>query len=277
MIINLKKKKIPLILINGRITKKTFNRWKFLPKFSKKIFSNFDLCLPASRESYSYLKKFGAKNIKYIGNLKFSESETEIPKINNRIKKNLKKRKTWCASSTHHTEEIICAKVHIKLKKKYENLITIIIPRHIERCDKIKKELEQLNLKVSVYTSKQSINLNTDIYLVNSYGKTKTFYNYTDNVFLGGSLIKHGGQNPIEAARFGCNILTGPFVHNFTEIFKFLDNHNISKTIINEDQLTNKLRILLSKKNRVGKIKKKLKIIGKNILANTYREINLIN
>ena len=277
MILNLKKREIPLILLNGRITKKTFNRWKFFPKFSKKIFSNFNLCFPASKESYSYLKRFGVKNVKFIGNLKFSQSETEIPKINNKIKDSLKKRKTWCASSTHQTEEAICAKAHIKLKEKFHNLITIIIPRHIERSDKIKKELEKLKLKVHLHTSNQNIKLNTDIYLVNSYGNTKTFYNHTNNVFLGGSLIKHGGQNPLEAARFGCNILTGPFVHNFTEIFKFLEKHKISKTISNEEKLTDKLRILLRKKHKVNKIKTKLEIIGKNILKNTYKEINLIN
>ena len=126
MILNLKKKKIPLILLNGRITKKTFNRWKFFPKFSKKVFSNFNLCFPASKESYSYLKRFGVKNVKFIGNLKFSQSETEIPKINNKIKDSLKKRKTWCASSTHQTEEAICAKTHIKLKEKFHNLIIFL-------------------------------------------------------------------------------------------------------------------------------------------------------
>ena len=121
------------------------------------------------------------------------------------------------------------------------------------------------------------INSKTDIYLVNSYGKTKAFFNNTKNVFLGGSLINHGGQNPLEAARFGCNIFNGPSIHNFTEIYNFLEKNKISQKILNQKQLVNKLSLLFRKKNKSNKIEKKLKQIGKNILEKSYKEINFIN
>ncbi len=273
-ILNLKEKKIPIILINGRITKKSFNRWRLAPGFAEKIFNNFNLCLSSSNESFRYLKALKAKNIKLIGNLKFSQTENTNTPIDKATKNFVRSRKTWCASSTHNTEEIFCGLVHLRLKKKIKNLLTIIIPRHVERVDDIKKDLVNLKLKVHTHLPKKKIPKNTDIYLVNSYGLTKSFYNKCNNVFLGGSLIKHGGQNPLEAVRYGCHILHGPDYSNFTEIYDFLKKNKISTKIKNQKDLIKNLIILLSKKNKTKKIQNKLKNIGKKILKNTYKEIN---
>ena len=143
--------------------------------------------------------------------------ENEKIILPNNLKKFISKKKVWCASSTHYTEENFCAIVHKELKKKYKNLLTIIIPRHIERVNEIKSEMLNLKLKIHTHESNRKIDNDTDIYIVDSYGKTKTFYNLCKNVFLGGSIIKHGGQNPLEAARYGCNILHGPNIENFSK------------------------------------------------------------
>ena len=276
MILRLKQNKIPINLINGRITKKTFKKWMLVPNFAFKIFSQFELCLSSNNVSFKYLKALNASKVKFIGNLKFSQSETKIPKIQKNIKKIINKRDTWCASSTHQSEEITCGMVHLNLKKRFKNILTIIIPRHIERSKKIKKDLEKLNLKVHLDESKiNKISPDIDVYLVNSYGKTKAFFNNTNNVFLGGSLINHGGQNPLEAARLGCNILTGPSTHNFTEIYNFLEKNKISQKIFNQKQLFNKLSLLLNKRKHTNKIEQKLQQIGQKILKKSYKEINL--
>ena len=183
-------------------------------------------------------------------------------------------RKTWCASSTHYNEENFCGITHIKLKKKFKNLLTIIIPRHINRCNSIKAELNNLNLKVHLDEPKKKIDPNTDIYLVNSYGKTKLFYKACKNIFLGGSLIEHGGQNPLEATRYGCKVLHGPNVSNFKEIYKFLNKKNLSRKITNQDQLVNNIIKNLNIKNNPKKIIKDLYLIGANVLNKTYKEIN---
>ena len=275
MILSLNKKNIPLILINGRITKKTLKRWKFVSSLSKRIFSKFNLCLASSKESLRLLKELNVKNIKLIGNLKFSQSEKKISK-NNNLKNIFNNKKIWCASSTHSTEEVICGSVHLDLKKKIKNLLTIIIPRHIERSEQIKKDLERLNLKVFIEGSKNKFEPDTDIYLVNSYGKTKTFFEFSNIVFLGGSLINHGGQNPLEAARFGCNIISGPFNQNFREIYDFLEKNKISKKINTRNKLSKHLKNLLRTNNKNNKIKQKLKLIGQNILIETYKEVNYL-
>ncbi len=118
MILNLDNKKIPIILLNGRITKKTFNKWSIFTKFANLLFAKFNLCLSSNIESVNYLKKLGARKIKYIGNLKYSQSEQKIDDIKKNTKKFIKLKKVWCASSTHFTEEKFCGLIHKKLKKK---------------------------------------------------------------------------------------------------------------------------------------------------------------
>ncbi len=276
MFLNLKKKEIPIILLNGRITKKSFNKWSTFPSFAKKFFSKFYLCLCSNRESQNYLKKLGASNVKFLGNLKFSQLENEKLIINNNIKKFILKKKSWCASSTHNSEEKFCAIVHKKLKRKYRNLLTIIIPRHIERVDQIVNELKKLNLKVYNHESNEILENDTDIYIVNSYGKTKSFYNICKNVFLGGSIVNHGGQNPLEAARYGCNILHGPNVFNFKEIYYFLKKNKISQKIQSEKKLADCLDKLFSKRPNSNKIQKKLNLMGQKILESTYKDIKIL-
>ncbi len=276
MYINLKKKKLPIILLNGRITKKSYSRWKIFSNFSEKIFKSFDLCLSSSNESKKYLKKLGATNIKLVGNLKFSQSENEKIIMKSDIKKLITSRKTWCASSTHENEEKFCAQIHKELKKKYKNILTIIIPRHVNRINSIIKELKKLNLKTHTFQSNIKIKKDIDIYIVDTYGKTKSFYYFCKNVFLGGSMINHGGQNPLEAARYGCNILHGPNISNFSEIYDFLKKNKISQKINDKNEMINKLNKFFLSKSRSKKIQKKLSLIGKKILEDTFKEIKLV-
>ena len=244
--------------------------------FFEDIFDKINLCFPSSKQSEKYLKQLGVKKINFIGNLKFSQSENErLSKSDNEIKKFIQNKKTWCASSTHDTEELLCGLVHKHLKKKYNNLLTFIIPRHIERTESIIKELNDINLITHTHEPKKKIPKNTDIYIVNSYGKTKSFYNLCKNIFLGGSLIKHGGQNPLEATRYGCNILYGPHVDNFKEIYKFLDKLKISNKVNNHHQLSYRLNKMFLKKQSSKKKQYRLNSIGDKILNTTYEQINL--
>ena len=275
MYLNLKKNKIPIILINGRITKKSFNRWSIFSNFSKKIFTCFDLCLAANKESKIYLEKLGANKTKLLGNLKFSQSENEKINISKNLKKLILSKTTWCASSTHNNEEEFCGLVHKKLKNKYKNLLTIIIPRHINRVNLITKQLNKMGLVTQTFQSNEKINKKIDIYIVDAYGKTKSFYYFCKNVFLGGSLIKHGGQNPLEAVRYGCNVLHGPNISNFKEIYDFLKTNKISRKIVTKDNMVNSLIKLFSKKTDSKRIQKKLNYIGQKILDSTYEEIKV--
>lgn len=273
MLINIKKETIPLILLNARITKKSFKKWMLFKSSAKMIFQLFDICLSSNSKSKKYLKVLGAKKIKLIGNLKFSSREITKNILSNKLINFFKSKKVWCAASTHKTEEILCAIAHKKMKKKYKNLITIIIPRHVDRTASIVNELKKLNLKIHLHNSKNKINKDTDIYLVDSYGKTKSFYKISKTVFLGGSMIKHGGQNPIEAAIYGCKILYGPNIWNFDEVYKFLDKKNISSKVNGVNQIIQNVEKIFQEKN-IEQIKNKIKYLGDKILISTFKEIN---
>ena len=274
MILNIKKKPISLLLLNARITKKSFNRWNKFILSAKIFFRQFDTCFPSSIESKKYLKLLGVKNIKNIGNLKFSQTEKKEFVLNDYLKKFFLSKRIWCASSTHNIEENYAAMVHKELKLKYKNVLTIIIPRHIDRIRTILKEIDKLNLKVHLHSEKKRINKDTDIYLVDTYGETKSFFKVCKIVFLGGSMIRHGGQNPLEAVRYGCKILHGPNVSNFQEIYKLLNKYNASTKINNTNQIINNIdKIFKSKKNFNNK-SLKIKILGNKILNSTLKEVN---
>ncbi len=131
-----------------------------------------------------------------------------------------------------------------------------------------------MGLKVQTYSSKEKIKKDTDIYIVDSYGETKSFFKICNTVFLGGSLISRGGQNPLEAVRYGCKILHGPNVQNFKEIYNLLNKNNLSIKFNNVNQLSIEIQKSFNKKININKKINKLKKRGKEILNNTLNEIN---
>ena len=264
--------RIPLILLNARLTKKTYDKWIKFKKFSTSIFSNITVAYPQNFETKNYLKKLKINKINFIGNLKFAENYyQDSDKINNSLLKEFRGKKIWIASSTHKKEEMFCAKAHKELKKSIKNLITIIIPRHVHRSQNIVSEINNLDLKVCLHSSKQKRLNNTDIYIVDTFGETKKFHKLGSSVFLGGSIIKRGGQNPLEAARYGAKILHGPNIDNFKDIYKLLKTLKVSKKIYTPKQLASS--IIFKKNKSIGNIIKK---IGKNILKNIIKELDKI-
>ena len=233
--LKIKKEKLPLLLVNGRITKKTFKRWRMLKTFATELFSSISLSITSDKETMQHLNYFNVKNVKFFGNIKFcsplntEKNSAQDSALNVEINK-----KVWCAISTHEGEEKFCGMVHQILKKKY-NVMTIIIPRHIERTQKISSDLKKMGLKVQIKNENENIDNSSDIILVNYYGSVSKYLKKFKQVFIGKSLLKKlkkdGGQNPIDAAKIGCNIFHGPFVSNFKEIYSYLDDQNFSKEI----------------------------------------------
>ena len=268
---NLEKNNIPIVLINGRITKKSFMRWMKFPSFAIKIFKKISLALPQNTETLKYLKILGVKKIKFVGYLKyFGQSKKFLDKS---TKLKFKNRLIFCAASTHYNEELFIGKLHKELKSKYKNLLTIIIPRHVNRSNSIINELESVNLNTVTRSSRQKISKTTDIYIVDTYGEATKFYELSKVTFLGGSLIKHGGQNPLEPARLGNYILHGPNIQNFKEVYRMLSKLNVSKKANN----INNMKKIIDRKieyKQNSKIIKKLNLIGINILKKNLTEIN---
>ncbi len=274
MISELKKRKIKLVLINARMSEKSFKRWSSIKYFGKKILEKFDYIFPQNKETFLYFKKLGLKKIKFLGNLKFIDAHNDKFKEIN--KKYFKNKTILCTASTHHNEEEIFADLHIKYKKKIPNLITIIIPRHIERTDEIAKMLDKKKLRYDKHSENKKNFKNCDIYIVDSYGENKSFYKISNVVFLGGSLVSKGGQNPLEALRFGCNVLHGNYTFNFKDVYKMLEKEKLSLKVHNSKDLEKKtLSLFKNKKNNYNKVRK-LKKIGNIILKKNLTELRKI-
>ena len=267
---SIKKNKIPLILLNARITQKTFNRWYKIKSFSNSIFNLIDIAYPQNLETKIFLKSLDVKHIKSIGNLKFIDNDQHrYNKIDKNLFSQFKNHEIFIAASTHDKEELFAAKVHKILKKKKKNLITIIIPRHINRVGQIISDIKSLDLNVITHSSKNKKLKDKDIYIVDTFGESKKFYKISTSVFLGGSIVKKGGQNPLEPARFGAKILHGPNVDNFREVYKYLNNLKISKKVKTPLECSN---LIVFKKNL--KNVRKMKYLGEKILKKTLNELD---
>ena len=278
LIINAKQKKIPIALLNARLTKKSFNRWFKFPKTAKKIFEIFDLCICSNNETKNFLEKLNARNIKYEGNIKFLSTLDE-KKFNNKNDQILSNSRFWIAASIHEGEDLFCIKTHLQLKKNYKDVKTILAPRHLDRVKKIKSLSDSLGIKTQILNNEDEILNDVEIIILNSYGMLQNYYKYAKSVFIGKSIIKNlakdSGQNPIDAAKLNCKIYHGPYVSNFEEIYKILNSNKISKEIYDFTELSNFLNNDLN--NFQKEIKNKydsIKVLEKNILKNTTYLIN---
>ena len=282
LILKAKKYKIPIAIINARLTSKSFQRWMIFPKIAKKIFGIFDLCICSNNETKDYFEKLGLKKVYFKGNIKLID-QINVSKIKNLNHQTLLTRRFWFAASTHKEEETFCLKTHLKLKEKFKDVLTIIAPRHIDRSLDIKLLAEKLNLKVQILNKGDIISENKELIIINYFGSLQSYFKYAKSVFIGKSMIKKlihdGGQNPIEAAKLNCKVYHGPYVYNFEEIYKILKMNNISKKINDYHELSDCLLtdLELTKKN-IEQISDPLKGLGQKTLIDTTSLLdNFIN
>lgn len=280
LILESKKRKIPLVLLNARLTKKSFRRWLIFRGIAKKIFSNFNLCISSSSKTQNYLEKLGAKNIYYYGNLKLIAS-LDKKNLNNINEQFLLRNNFWFAASIHAGEELFCLKTHMELKKKHPKIKTIIAPRHLEKVTSIESLCKILELKIQILNEEELIKEGKEIIIINSFGILNQYYKYAKSVFIGKSLLKKftnsGGQNPIEAAKLGCKIYHGQYTANFQEIYEILKEKKIARQVISFSDLSKNLDDDFNNlTNDTNDISKTIDNLGDKTLNDTMNKINYI-
>ncbi|MDR1026731.1 MAG: hypothetical protein LBL47_04955, partial [Lactobacillus sp.] len=218
MLSSIKRKNIPFILINGRISNKSFKRWQQFDFLSKELLSCFTLALGQSEEDAYRLRILGAKNTMCLGNIKFAGLPLPVDEENKKeMLKQINKRTFWLAAVTHNDEEYKIGRMHKNLKAKFPDLLTIIAPRHPQRGEEIITKLNELGLKTALRSKGEKITKTTDIYIADTIGEMGLWYDLSKLTFIGGSLIPHGGQNFIEPSRQRNAVVVGPHMHNFTD------------------------------------------------------------
>jgi 3-deoxy-D-manno-octulosonic-acid transferase len=224
LIIGVSRRSIPLILVNGRVSERSFARWRKAPATIAALLERFDLCLAQSTEDLERFDALGAPRVQLTGNLKLdapapSAGAQELTALQMAIGG----RPVVGAASTHPGEETAVIEVHRWLRARFPALLTILAPRHPERGTGIADIAAVAGLSSAIRSRGLLPIGETDIYVVDTMGELGLLYRVAPIVFIGGSLIRHGGQNPIEAAKLGAAIMHGPHVWNFAEIYAALD------------------------------------------------------
>jgi 3-deoxy-D-manno-octulosonic-acid transferase len=227
MLTETKKTGCPMVLVNARMSENSYDKWKKHKKFSRDIISSFSKCLVQTEEDAKRFIEIGAVKVEVVGNLKYEAPALPAdPAETGKLVSMIGDRPIWLAASTNKGEEEVLHFVHEKLSEKYDKLLTIIVPRHPDRCKEVVEAFKGKNLKIAVRSKGEPIEKSTNIYIADTIGEMGIFYRLSEIVFMGGSLVEHGGQNPLEAARLECAILSGSNTSNFKSIYKELSDAN---------------------------------------------------
>jgi 3-deoxy-D-manno-octulosonic-acid transferase len=223
-ILELDRAEIPLVLVNGRLSPGSLRGWRKAPGVARALFGRFALCVAQSRTDAERLAELGASIGGISGNLKFDLPPPPAdPAAVEHLAALVAGREIWMAASTHPGEEELIFAAHAALKERRHNLLTIVAPRHPERGGPIAVAAEAAGLDAVRRSRGGSPDGARDIYIADTLGELGLFYRLAPLVFMGGTLVPRGGQNPFEPARLGAAILHGPHTGNFTEIFEALD------------------------------------------------------
>ena len=214
---------IPLVLVNGRMSFRSFRRWRNRPGLSRPLFSAFGLVLAQNERFAQRFTALGAARAVPVGNLKIDAPPPPVDLAGHKkLSAALAGRSVWLAASTHPGEDDIVAVAHLAMKGARPDLLTIIVPRHPDRGPFIARLLTNANLKVALRSEGKLPDASTDIYIADTIGELGLFYNLVPVAFIGGSLVPHGGQNPIEAIKLGAAVVTGPHWQNFADAYEEL-------------------------------------------------------
>ena len=244
-----KKNNISFSILNGRISKKSYIFWKKISFFSKEIFTNINLCFVQNQESKNYFESLGVSNVTLISNLKFINSSRKIDKNEyHSLKKILSKKLVITLFSSHEEEELVLINCYKNLKKKFSNLIFIIIPRHIHKSNQIMLNLKNHSIDFALRSKdKNNINEKT-FYIVDTYGELNLFFKLSHAAIVGGSFKKIGGHNPIEISNYDCVLFFGPEMFNFNQIKKIILKKKAGFEVNNHEDLTKKITFILNNK-----------------------------
>jgi len=261
-----------LILLNCRISKKSFKKWKIIKKTFKKILEKFDVILAQGKVTLSYLEYFKLENIKQIGNIKFIQLKKNNPNVIRIDNSNNK----WAAMSVHFKEYNSVIKTHLELSKKENKITTFIIPRHLNKISDLEKIINNYKIKYQKISQNNEVSNFNGIVIVDQFGLADDIFDKVKTVFMGGSLFNHGGQNPIEPLRYGCKIITGKYIDNFTEIYEDLVTKGLVEIVNNQDEFRDKLIEIFFKKKTTKDTELKFDFINfsDKVYNNTIKFLN---
>jgi 3-deoxy-D-manno-octulosonic-acid transferase len=241
------KRKVPMVLVNARLSARSYRRWRAVPGFARSLLGAFKLCLAQSPADADRFAALGATRAESVGNLKYASPPLPVDAAAlTALNTMIGARPVWLAASTHPGEEAIVAEAHRKLRARHPTLLTIIAPRHPGRGAAVATELASGGLKVARRSTNEPITAETEIYLADTLGELGLFYRLAPIAFVGGSLVSHGGQNLLEPAQLDAAILHGPAVFNFEAIAGAMKDAGASERVFDAGSLAAAVDTLLT-------------------------------
>jgi 3-deoxy-D-manno-octulosonic-acid transferase len=239
-------RRLPMVLINGRMSHRSFPRWRRVSGTISALLGRFDLCLAQSQLDADRFSALGSRNVVTTGNLKLDvpAPPADTAKLE-KLMAVTRGRPIVLAASTHPGEEEMVADTHRTLAAYFPQLLTVIVPRHADRGDLIARTIAAGGLNVALRSREELPTAVTDIYVADTMGELGLFYRLAPIVFMGGSLVEHGGQNPIEAIKLGASVVHGPHVFNFTDVYEALDSAGGARRADSQEALVKQLGQLL--------------------------------
>jgi 3-deoxy-D-manno-octulosonic-acid transferase len=240
-------RRLPMVLINGRMSQRSFPRWRRMSDTISALLGRFDVCLAQSQVDAERFTALGSRNVVTTGNLKFDvpAPPADLAKLE-RLMSVTRGRPIIVAASTHPGEEEILLEAHRTLAGFFPSLLSVFVPRHADRGEAIARTIAASGLTVARRSREELPTAKTDIYVADTMGELGLFYRLAPIVFMGGSLVEHGGQNPIEAVKLGASIVHGPHVFNFTDVYDALDGAGGAKRAETLEALVKQLGQLLA-------------------------------
>jgi 3-deoxy-D-manno-octulosonic-acid transferase len=247
IMIETSRRAVPMILINGRLSANSFRRWQHAPATIGDLLRRLDLCLARTPADAERLSELGARHVVTAGDLKLDGPAPPADRDKlAALQRAVAGRPLIAAASTHEGEEAAMVDAHLKLRANFPNLLTVIAPRHPERGESVAELARAAGLAARLRSRGELPDATTEIYIADTVGELGLIYRLAPIVFIGGSLIKHGGQNPIEPAKLGATILHGPHVANFAEIYAALDEAHGAELIVDATKLTAGLAAMMA-------------------------------
>ncbi|WP_375157285.1 3-deoxy-D-manno-octulosonic acid transferase [Bradyrhizobium sp. RDT46] len=240
-------RRVPMVLINGRMSPRSFPRWQRMHSTISALLSRFDICLAQSKVDAERFSALGGRDVVTTGNLKLDvPAPPADPARLERLMAMTRGRPIIVAASTHPGEDEMLVAAHRSLVGFFPQLLTVIVPRHPDRGSSIAGLITASGLTPALRSREELPTATTDIYVADTMGELGLFYRLSPIVFMGGSLIRHGGQNPIEAIKLGAAIVHGPHVFNFAEVFEALDASGAARQADTQEALVKQLGLLLA-------------------------------
>ena len=240
-------RRLPMVVINGRMSQRSFPRWQKLHGTISALLGRFDICLVQSEVDAERFSALGSRNVIVTGNLKL---DVQAPPADDarleRLMSVTRGRPVVVAASTHPGEEEMLLHAHRTLAPHFPSLLTVIVPRHPNRGEAIARAMTASGAEVALRSLGELPTARTDIYVADTMGELGLFYRLAPIVFMGGSLVPHGGQNPIEAIKLDASIVHGPHVFNFTDVYDALDRAGGARQADDGNALVKQLGHLLN-------------------------------